>query len=148
MRASVVDMTKSINSEVAVVSMIDETFDCFELPGIPGGLRASLTYGIARYLGIVCIPDNGRHRQEAMKLYPEAYCRLVKAVAEEARRMMEEGVPPFGGAADKRGDLDEEPVEIRLYAKNGRFKRTMIRNVSKGHAEEIFEVVRAKQRGT
>ena len=128
--------------------MIDETFDCFELPGIPGGLRASLTYGIARYLGVTCAPESSRHRQEAMKLYPEAYCRLVKAVAEEARRMMKEGIPPFGEASDRRGDLDEGPIEIRLYAQNGRYTKTMIRRVSHDHAEVIFKTVRSNRNGT
>ena len=130
------------------IAMIDETFDCFELPGVPGGLRASLTYGIARYLGITCTPESGRHRQEAMKLYPQAYCRLVKAGAEEARRMMEEKVPPFGEASDRRGDLGEGTVEIRLYAKNGRYTKTMICRVSRDRAEEVFKSVRSKKRST
>lgn len=125
--------------------MIDETFDCFELPGLPGGVRASLTYGIARYLGVGCVPDSGGHRQAAMKLYPEAYCRLVKAVAEEARRMMAEGIPPFGEASDRRGEPDDGPIEIRLYAKTGRYTKTMIRRVSLDHAEEIFKAVRTRK---
>lgn len=125
--------------------MVDETFDCFELPGVPGGLRACLTWGIARYLGIACAMDSSGHRDEAMKAYPEAYCRLVKAAAEEARRMAAEGLPPFGEADDKRGDPDEGPVEIRLYAKNGRRTKTMIRRVSREHAELIFKAVRARK---
>lgn len=125
--------------------MIDETFDCFELPGVPGGLRACLTWGIARYLGVACTMDSGGHREEAMKAYPEAYCRLVKAVAEEARRMMAEGVPPFGEANDRQGEPDEGPIEIRLYAKSGRRTKTMIRRVSLDHAEEIFKAVRIRK---
>lgn len=50
--------------------MDDETFDCFELPGVPGGLRACLTWGIARYLGVACAMDSGGHREKAMKAYP------------------------------------------------------------------------------
>ena len=128
--------------------MVDETFDCFELPGIPGGFRGDLTYGIARYLGIACVPSGYGHRKEAMKEYPEAYCRLVKAVAEEARRMMAEGIPPFGEASDRRGEPDDGPIEIRLYAKTARYTKTMIRRVSLDHAEEIFKSVRTRKHGT
>lgn len=66
--------------------MVDETFDCFELPGVPGGFRGALTDGIAKYLGIRFASYSAGGRQAAMEMYPEAYCRLVKAVAEEARR--------------------------------------------------------------
>ncbi len=128
--------------------MVDETFDCFELPGVPGGLRTCLTWGVARYLGIACAMDSGGHREEAMKAYPEAYCRLVKAVAEEARRMMAEGVPPFDDGSDRRGDQDTEAFKIRIYAKNGRFKKTMICNVDKDHAERIFRAARTRRSGT
>lgn len=127
------------------VHMIDETFDCFELPGVPGGFRGALTDGIAKYLGIRFASYSGGGRQAVMEMYPEAYCRLVKAVAEEARRMMAEGVPPFDDGSDRRGEPDDGPIEIRLYAKTGRYTKTMIRRVSLDHAEEIFKAVRTRK---
>ena len=65
--------------------------------------------------------------------------------AEEARRMMAEGVPPFGEANDRQGEPDEGPIEIRLYAKSGRRTKTMIRRVRLDHAEEIFKAVRIRK---
>ena len=74
-------------------------FDCLELPAVPGGYRAGLTSGIAKYLGIP-FELAGDARERAMLTYPEAFCRLVRACAEEARAMMREGVPPFDEARD------------------------------------------------
>lgn len=128
--------------------MIDETFDCFELPSVPGGFRGALTDGIAKYLGIRFASYSGADRQAAMEMYPEAFCRLVKAVAEEARCMMAEGVPPFDNGSDRRGEQDTGAFEIRVYAKNGRFRKTMICNVDKDHAERIFRAVRTKRSRT
>lgn len=50
--------------------------------------------------------------------------------------MMAEGIPPFGEASDRRGEPDDGPIEIRLYAKTGRYTKTMIRRVSLDHAED------------
>lgn len=59
--------------------------------------------------------------------------------------MMAEGVPPFGEANDRQGEPDEGPIEIQLYAKSGRRTKTMIRTVSKDHAEAIFKAVRSRK---
>lgn len=76
-------------------------FDCLELPAVPGGYRAGLTSGIAKYLGID-FELAGNAREKAMLTYPEAFCRLVRACADEARTMMHEGVAPFDEAKDER----------------------------------------------
>ena len=68
-------------------------FDCLELPAVPGGYRAGLTSGIAKYLGIA-FDRAGNARERAMQQYPQAFCRLVRACANEARAMMREGVAP------------------------------------------------------
>lgn len=69
---------------------------------VPGGYRAGLTSGITKYLGID-FELAGNAREKAMMTYPEAFCRLVRACADEARAMMREGVPPFDEAKDERG---------------------------------------------
>ena len=76
-------------------------FDHHELPLLQGGYRAGLTSGIAKYLGIP-FELAGDARERAMLAYPEAFCRLVRACAEEARAMMAEGVEPFTAAVDQR----------------------------------------------
>lgn len=124
--------------------MIDETFDCFELPGVPGGLRACLTAGIAGYLGVRYTMLGDDHRSEAMRDYPEAFCRLVRAAAEESRRMMAEGIPPFSEAIDDRGKEDTDLVEIRIHVNGSRFRRTVCSKVSKEHAEEICSMARSR----
>lgn len=124
--------------------MIDETFECHELPCVPGGLRACLTAGIAGYLGIHYTMLGDNHRSEAMRDYPEAFCRLVRAVAEESRRMMVEGIPPFSEAIDDRGKEDTDLVEIRIHVNGSRFRRTVCSKVSKERAEEICSMVRSR----
>ena len=76
-------------------------FDCLELPAVPGGVRMRLTSGIAGYLGIA-FDRAGNARERAMQQYPQAFCRLVRACANEARAMMREGVAPFDEAKDER----------------------------------------------
>ena len=87
-------------------------FDCLELPAVPGGLRAALTSGIAGYLGIA-FDRAGNARERAMQQYPQAFCRLVRACANEARTMMREGIAPFDEAKDER---EMENPQLRAYA--------------------------------
>ena len=76
------------------------------LPQVPGGVRGCAVEGVAGYLNIGLTPmrkllskrfDTG---QEAQRRFPEAYMRLIRAVAEEAEKLKAEGVPPFDRKPD------------------------------------------------
>ena len=86
-------------------------FDCLELPAVPGGYRAGLTSGIAKYLGIA-FDRAGNARERAMQQYPQAFCRLVRACANEARAMMREGVAPFDEARDYVKQTGDERCHV------------------------------------
>ena len=76
------------------------------LPQVPGGVRECAVEGVAGYLNIELTPmrklldkrfDTG---QEAQRRFPEAYMRLIRAVAEEAIKLENEGIPPFDRKSD------------------------------------------------
>lgn len=72
------------------------------LPAIPGGWRGCLVEGVAGYLSISMASSEAWQTfdpgQEAQRRYSEAYVRLINAVAAEAEKLEEEGIPPFRNA--------------------------------------------------
>lgn len=105
-------------------------FDCLELPAVPGGYRAGLTSGIAKYLGIA-FDRAGNARERAMQQYPQAFCRLVRACANEARAMMREGVAPFDEAKDERETVaTKDGIRIRERRKSYPALKRLVRLLS------------------
>lgn len=122
-------------------------FDCLELPAVPGGYRAGLTSGIAKYLGIA-FDRAGNARERAMQQYPQAFCRLVRACADEARTMMHEGVAPFDTAIDQ---LDKEKpktgTRVTIYVEECGDKIVYRRNITKDAAEKLIAQLSKKRSG-
>ena len=117
---------------------VDELFDCFELPAVPGGFRGALTDGISTYLGIRFSLNKARY--EAMKEYPEAFCRLVRAVADEARKLKSEGIPPFNNSKDQRGtEKVHGKVEVEIMIRSTGYYRTYINTMSEKQTERLLK---------
>ena len=122
-------------------------FDHHELPMVPGGYRAGLTSGIAKYLGID-FELAGNAREKAMLTYPEAFCRLVRACADEARTMMHEGVAPFDTAIDQRDkEKPETGTRVTIYVEECGDKIVYRRNITKDAAEKLIAQLSKKRSG-
>ena len=122
-------------------------FDHHELPLVPGGYRAGLTSGIAKYLGID-FELAGNAREKAMLAYPEAFCRLVRACANEARAMMREGVEPFAAAVDQREkEKPKTGTRAVIYIEECGDKAVYRRNITKAHAERLIAELSKKDSG-
>lgn len=122
-------------------------FNHHELPMMPGGYRAGLTSGIAKYLGID-FELAGNAREKAMLTYPEAFCRLVRACADEARTMMHEGVAPFDTAIDQRDkEKPETGTRVTIYIEECGDKIVYRGNITKDAAEKLIAQLSKKRSG-
>ena len=122
-------------------------FDCLELPAVPGGYRAGLTSGIAKYLGID-FELAGNAREKAMLTYPEAFCRLVRACADEARTLMRGGVAPFDTAIDQRDkEKPETATRVMIYIEECGDKIVYRGNITKDAAEKLIAQLSKKRSG-
>ena len=125
------------------MNTVDETFDCQSLSLIKGGARIYVSDGIAGYLGIR-FNMNGA-REKAMQQYPEAFCRLMHAVEDEAKRLKAEGVPPFDESPDEEKGSNGGECKVKVLVKNGRYYRAFIKKMTWEDAERLIRQMKSKR---